>query len=599
MRIKTQITIAIGSFLVITISIIYFMYVQTSQIVISNNDTFTEDIISNYNLEIAQSNDEISQMMVSLSFDPIIQKFMTQTDLISSYNMMKDLDRKIISLKAGRKGIEDIIIVGTGGAKYSLNGGIDNIKEYEEEIVNSNDIYVSGLQKFNYNLTETDDIFFAQNVFSNNTSDGTIGSNIGYIAIVVNVAALYFDKDKANHTSGVQFYLIDRIGNVFPNHHASDITQIMRDPKLIDGEERQGRYNVGGAVGSVQIHQSDLMQASTLSFIEEDKLLTELSHVRFQSMMIVLVAALLMVIPFAIIIKSIIQPMGKLLRFIKSIKRGNLDNLDTQLELKGSIEMRVVAEELNGMLAEINRLTQQLVETTTNLMASEIEKEKAASAYLRSQINPHFLYNTLESIRGIAYEEGATRIVDMIKALGKLFHYSIKGSGHVSLEQELNAVKSYVFLQRMRFEDRFDVTYSFTEAALNVTVMKMILQPLVENAIYHGLEPLTTKGHLTITGEITREDVLVISIIDDGLGVESDRVADIQRKLDGFTTDVIQEGRYRNDQDSIGLYNVNNRIKLAYGSLYGMTFNSQLGQGTHITLTIPVNHFNSEEAKDV
>ncbi|WP_339316720.1 histidine kinase [Paenibacillus sp. FSL R10-2734] len=590
MRIKTQIGIAVACFLVIMLIIIYSMYVQTSNIVIQNNKKFTADIVTKFQQDISESYNEMNQMMISLAFDPTIQEFMMQTDADAAYPMTKDLDRKIVSLKAGRSGVEDIVIIGYAGAKYSLNGGINTIQQYEQDILHSDEIYVSGLQNISYQASDIKGIFFAQQVISTNSSDGTMGSSIGYIAVIVNVGGLYFNQDREQSSSGVQFYMIDDKSKVYPEIYAQDISLILSQWKPGEQYDEDHMFTIGKVKGSVLIEPAKPLRGSILALIPNESLLQELAVIRLRIMMIVFVVLLLMVLPFVVIVSGVIQPMQKLVKFMKSIKRGNLNNLESKLELKGSIEMKIVADELNAMLSEINTLTQQLVSTTTNLLAAEIEKEKAASAYLRSQINPHFLNNTLESIRGIAQEEESHRIVAMTKALGKLFHYSIRGTGYVALEQELAAVKSYVYLQLVRFEDRFSVEYHFTEEALKVPVMKMILQPLVENAIYHGLEPKLHKGKLIVAAEIEEDQTLVITIEDDGIGVASERVAEIQQKLNEFTSRISHEGRYLKETDSIGLFNVHNRIRLAYGDRYGLCFDSTLDVGTRIQIRMPVHH---------
>ncbi|RKP46771.1 sensor histidine kinase [Cohnella endophytica] len=590
MRIKTQITIAVACILVIMLIIIYSLYAQTSRIVIHDNDQYSEDTIRKFKLSLSQKTDEIGQIMLNLGFDPFVQKYLNQNDPSLSYEMGKELDRKIISLKAGRKGFEDIVLIGKLGTKYSLNGGIEYVRQLEPEIQASKSAYVSGLKKFNYSNNLQNSMVFAQNIYSIDMSAGADGKQIGYIAVIVNVDSMFFDIDNASGEPGVGFYLIDRYGKIFPETHSPDIARSISALSRSPGEERKLTDYVGGVKGAIQIQKLDPIQASVLSFVPEEALLAELSSVRTRSILIVILALIMMALPFAMIVNNILQPIQILVKFINSIKSGSIKDLKLTLKLEGNVEMAVVAEKLNGMLGEIDALTHKLVETTTHLLEAEIEKEKAATAYLRSQINPHFLYNTLESIKGVALEVGAPQVVDMTKALGRLFHYSIKGSGYVTLDQELNAVKSYVFLQLIRFEGRFEVKYDFTEAALRVPVMKMILQPLVENAIFHGLEPKTSKGHLTISGEVAKENgaTLVVRIQDDGVGLESERLELIQSKLLEKPSALSRDGQDLPDNDSIGLLNVNNRLRLAYGPGNGISFESETGKGTRITLTMPV-----------
>jgi len=593
LKIKTQIMIAVTCVLVIMLLIIYSLYEQTSRVVIRNNGQYTEDLVHKFKLGMSQKVDEVGQIMLNLGFDPFLQQYLTQVNPSLLYEMGKELDRKIISLKAGRQGIEDIVLIGTHGTKYSLNGGIAYVQGLEKEIVGNDGVYVSGLQKFSYSGTPQDVLVFAQNIYSDGTN-GTADNRIGYIAVIANVETMFFDTGKTPRSeseAGAGFYLIDRYGQVFPETNASDIARNVESLGRTPGEQPVAKDSVGGIKGAVQLHPLDAIQASLLSFIPEEALLAELGKVRTQSIFIVIFALLLMALPFAMIINNIVHPIQVLVKFINSIKSGGaIREGKNDLRLEGNLEMKVVAEKLNGMLNELNSLTHKLVETTTHLLEAEIEKEKAASAYLRSQINPHFLYNTLESIKGVALETGASRVVEMTKALGKLFHYSIKGAGWVSLDQELNAVQSYVFLQSIRFEDRFDVSYDFTEEALKAPVMKMILQPLVENAIFHGLEPKTTPGKLRISGRVEDGAVLVLNVCDDGVGVEEEKLAAIRRRLADRTASLGPDGREPNvPAEGLGVLNVHNRLRLAYGADGGLTFDSEAGQGTRIALHIPLH----------
>jgi len=590
LKIKTQIMIAVACVLAVMLLIIYSLYEQTSRIVIRNNSQYTEDLVRKFKLGMSQKVDEVGQIMLNLGFDPFLQQYLTQVNPSLLYEMSKELDRKIISLKAGRQGIEDIVLIGARGTKYSLNGGIEYVRELESEILSSDGVYVSGLRKFSYSGTPQNTLVFAQNIYSDGTN-GSADKRIGYIAVIANVETMFFDSDTPQSEPGAGFYLIDRYSRAFPETNGDDIARNVETLSRMSGEQPAIKDSIGGIKGSVQLHPLAAIDSSLLSFIPEEALLAELNKVRTQSVFIVLFALLLMALPFAMIINNIVHPIQVLVKFINSMKSGGaIREAKNDLKLEGNLEMKVVAEKLNGMLNELNSLTHKLVETTTHLLEAEIEKEKAASAYLRSQINPHFLYNTLESIKGVALELGADRVVEMTKALGKLFHYSIKGPGWVTLDRELNAVQSYVFLQSIRFEDRFEVSWEFTEEALKAPVMKMILQPLVENAIFHGLEPKTTPGKLLLSGRVDDGAVLVLGVVDDGVGVDEEMLAAIRGRLAARPSSLSRDGVEPSvPTEGLGVLNVHNRLRLAYGEEGGLTFDSEAGRGTRIFLHIPLH----------
>ncbi|WP_337588339.1 sensor histidine kinase [Paenibacillus gorillae] len=197
-------------------------------------------------------------------------------------------------------------------------------------------------------------------------------------------------------------------------------------------------------------------------------------------------------------------------------------------------------------------------------------------------MNPHFLYNTLEVITGIAAVEKQDKIKKMTRSLSSIFRYSIKGTDEVELGQEIQMIKSYVQIQQIRFADRFTVHYSFTDEALRHSVPKMILQPLVENAVYHGIETTLKPCRLEIEGFVDDGGTLIIDIKDDGVGIEAERLEEIRRMLDQPRSGFDDPSGWQ----SIGLVNVNNRIRLMFGEEYGMRIDSANGEGTHIRLRI-------------
>jgi two-component system, sensor histidine kinase YesM len=274
--------------------------------------------------------------------------------------------------------------------------------------------------------------------------------------------------------------------------------------------------------------------------------------------------------------------LKKLIFFMTIIKRGDILKFKQRISLQGYMEISIMASELNSMLDEIDQLTQSLLESNTRLYSTELEKKKSELAFLRSQINPHFLYNTLEAITGMAVVEGQHKIKAMTRALSSIFRYSIKGAGVVSLDHEVKIIESYLQIQQIRFADRFRVHYDFTKAALAYIVPKMFLQPIVENAIYHGFEPSLKFGELWIKGFVDEQSKLIVTVVDNGLGIDADRLEELRSILSAPPSGLLEA----KEQKSIGLVNVNNRIKLMFGDECGIQIDSTLDSGTEVKLTI-------------
>lgn len=222
-----------------------------------------------------------------------------------------------------------------------------------------------------------------------------------------------------------------------------------------------------------------------------------------------------------------------------------------------------------------------------------IALSKKTSEYLalQNQINPHFLYNTLEGIRAEAVISGVDTIAEMTEALATYFRYTISQVDNlVTLEEELANVENYYYIQKFRFGDRLDLMIRYDcedeYSVLQCQIPKLTLQPIVENSIYHGLEQKMEKGHLDI--KITATDQhLIIMVSDDGVGMEKEQVKKMNEVLRSLR---LEEMQTESSRGGIAVRNVNNRIKLLFGEEYGISIYSQSGAGTDVEITLPPNY---------
>ena len=238
----------------------------------------------------------------------------------------------------------------------------------------------------------------------------------------------------------------------------------------------------------------------------------------------------------------------------------------------GTKETDMLYDKFNEMVEKIEVLLTQIGEENQL-------KRRAELHALQAQINPHFLYNTLDSINAMAILNDNYMISDMTTSLGHLLRLSVDQEGEfISIEDEVNHVKAYLAIQQVRYNDKFFAEFDIEPEIIKCTVVKLILQPLVENSIYHGIELKNGKGKIKI--KIYPDSLNIkIEITDDGIGMEPGMLTQINKALD--------KGVKPQNHRSIGIYNVNERIKLYYGSEYGITFTSTLGIGTTAVVTIP------------
>lgn len=246
-------------------------------------------------------------------------------------------------------------------------------------------------------------------------------------------------------------------------------------------------------------------------------------------------------------------------------------------------------DELTEIFKDLKATVQKISENEANFYQSQIVEQQLINKQqqmeykmLASQINPHFLYNTLETIRMQALSTGNKDVIASIKLLGRSMHYVLENTGtdSTTLAKELEYVEVYLSIQKLRFGNRVNYTIQHSEDIdLNdYKILPLLLQPIVENAVIHGLERNTMNGQIIISISKTTDALLIIKITDNGNGMNTERLKELNNRINSASLD---------STSSIGLYNINQRIKLLYGAEYGITFTSQLNEGTTVTLIIP------------
>lgn len=278
-----------------------------------------------------------------------------------------------------------------------------------------------------------------------------------------------------------------------------------------------------------------------------------------------------------LVTRSMVQPVEEATRHMAAIT----DYESAQLNLEGSQEIAILSREFNHMIQRMETLNAEIVDVSTQLLQSQLVEKQSEMNMLMMQINPHFLYNTLESIKGMSMAGAKEAVQQATTAMADIFRYTIRGKNFVPLRQELKILKQYMTIQTLRYRDRFDVIYAIDETALDCIVPKMILQPLCENSIHHGIELLSHRGQIVIT--IThRDDTLHIQVQDNGEGIPPHQLTAIQAKLALSNRDTVVD-----DNASIGIYNVNSRIRLHYGEPYGLQIDTTDNGDTVVTITLP------------
>ena len=269
----------------------------------------------------------------------------------------------------------------------------------------------------------------------------------------------------------------------------------------------------------------------------------------------------------AFISDKISNPIKRLDGSVREIESGNLD---VEIVPSGSYEVEHLGKSIKNMLGRIKVLMSDLV-------AEHNAKRKSEFDTLQSQINPHFLYNTLDIIVWMIENENSDKAVNIVTALAKFFRISLsKGKNIITVKDEVEHVRNYLMIQNMRFKNRFEYSIDVDEKVLSYSSLKLMLQPLVENAIYHGMEFMDGDGEIDVK-VFKEDDSLYFTITDNGLGMSEDMVETLLSK------DFVPSKK----GSGIGVKNVNERIKLYFGSEYGLKVESEPDEGTKVTIHLP------------
>lgn len=325
-------------------------------------------------------------------------------------------------------------------------------------------------------------------------------------------------------------------------------------------------WQPGGSLNSLRI----ISIFSVASIVDEPNRIIFLAS-------IVILSAMIMAILLIYYVSRLLT--GRMLHLSKHISKVAAGNLGATLVIDGKDEIGQLARQFNHMVRNINELMSEVQESNRQKNATQLKQNEIKFKMMASQINPHFLFNALESIRMKALVRGQADISQVVRLLGKMMRKNLEvGNGMISLQSELETVNSYLVIQKFRYDDRLTYELLVDPKANPFQIPPLIIQPLVENCVIHGLENRIEGGMVRV--EIRLEDsYLKVQVSDNGVGISKTRIQEIRKMLnnnDDYET------------NNIGMRNIHLRLQLTYGPQFGLTLASQIGFGTQISFAIPL-----------
>lgn len=474
--------------------------------------------------------------------------------------------------------ITSLFIFGNNGSEYMYGKdayAIDNklLREsawYKQMLDLKGKVLWVGVHDNESKMSSTKQVFSISRAINDNNN-----RNIGSIYMSLNTSVFSDILSKASLNTQSQIYIVDQSGKiVFPEQEVamSLESEGIALPQITNKASFEIKKNGQIFLAStydIEKYGWKIIQMVPLEILTKDnKIIFEITAIVF------IVSFLFSGMVWFFISVSIVRPIKQLTLTMKDVKG---TNLLVKSNITSIDEIGLLSVTYNYMIERINSLFNQVVE-------EEQKKRNAEIKALQGQITPHFLYNTLNAIRWMAIIQKSEGIKEVVDALGRLLKNTFKQkSTIIFIHEELGMIKDYVYIQQTRYRDKFQVLYEVDERLLLAKCVKFILQPIVENAIFHGIEPKEEPGIIKIKVSV-EDSVLKITVEDNGVGMSASRISEILN--DGILEQDASQG--------IGVQNVDNRIKMICGEMYGIQIESEVDVFTkvhiHLPLDMPTNH---------
>jgi two-component system sensor histidine kinase YesM len=441
---------------------------------------------------------------------------------------------------------------------------------YQQTLERKGGLYISEADNKDFIINSSPSISFSRALYDANTRE-----LLGVLMLECDLS-IFKELDKDIVPDITSIYLINSKGEILYDNTKTRVGENV-PPSLMNLVNRSSEGIVeetnNGILTVVRPFQENDWKIVTSIYIQE--LYKQYGISEKLILYISITCAVIFILLSVVLSNLITKPVINLSKVMRTAKAYPLTPADNHLDRKD--EIGVLYKEYNKM---INDLEDYIRESYQNKLMTLDAQMKA----LEAQINSHFLYNTLESINSIAEIEEVENIAIMTKALGDMFRYSIKTDSElVTIEEELSHVNNYMSIQQIRYEGKINFETQIETGLQYIRILKLILQPIIENAIYHGFERTGKRGTITLKAYQAGKDI-IFEIADDGIGIPQEQLFQIQS---AFTKIPEFKELGQRDKQSIGLKNVHSRIALYYGAGYGLSLYSQKDSGTTVRITVP------------
>ena len=545
----------------------------TNTSIFENSSEYTHTIIQQMNQNIDSYIDYMENIAYLISSNEDVQDYLfdEKIDNEGRYRILNQLQTILDS----RSDIRNVGIISKNG-RMLINDGSKSVNQDLD--LNTQEWYATALEKPNGPIltsSHVQHIISGERPWVITLSRGIrdrsgSGEKEGVFFIDLNYSAISELCDQSTVGTKGYAFILDAKGNIVYHPQQQQLYNELQTENIsliMDTDEDTVLTGTGNDGKLYSISRSEKTGWTVVDCTNVKELLSKSRQAQSVYVLTAIILVIVALLFSRFMARSITLPIQKLRDSMKKVQEGDFSVSDVVVDSKN---------EIGSLTKSFDVMTHRIHELMEQNVHEQEEKRKSELKALQSQINPHFLYNTLDSIIWMAEGKKNEEVVLMTASLARLLRQSISNEDEVvPIANEVEYARGYLTIQKMRYKDKLEFQIEVDSTILYIPLIKLVLQPIIENAIYHGLKYKESKGLLIVKG-FMKDGNAVLQVIDDGVGMDEETLAHIYDKH-----------KVNYHSNGVGVYNVQKRLKLYYGEDYGITYTSELGKGTTATITIP------------
>lgn len=545
----------------------------TNTSIFENSSEYTHTIIQQMNQNIDSYIDYMENIAYLISSNEDVQDYLfdEKIDNEGRYRILNQFQTILDS----RSDIRNVGIISKNG-RMLINDGSKSVNQDLD--LNTQEWYATALEKPNGPIltsSHVQHIISGERPWVITLSRGIrdrsgSGEKEGVFFIDLNYSAISELCDQSTVGTKGYAFILDAKGNIVYHPQQQQLYNELQTENIsliMDTDEDTVLTGTGNDGKLYSISRSEKTGWTVVDCTNVKELLSKSRQAQSVYVLTAIILVIVALLFSRFMARSITLPIQKLRDSMKKVQEGDFSVSDVVVDSKN---------EIGSLTKSFDVMTHRIHELMEQNVHEQEEKRKSELKALQSQINPHFLYNTLDSIIWMAEGKKNEEVVLMTASLARLLRQSISNEDEVvPIANEVEYARGYLTIQKMRYKDKLEFQIDVDSSILYIPLIKLVLQPIIENAIYHGLKYKESKGLLIVKG-FMKDGNAVLQVIDDGVGMDEETLAHIYDKH-----------KVNYHSNGVGVYNVQKRLKLYYGDDYGITYESEKGKGTTATITIP------------